>query len=32
VPPERAIAVEDSANGLRSALGAGLWTLITPTY
>jgi len=32
VPPERAIAVEDSANGLRSALGAGLWTLVTPTY
>ena len=30
--PEDAIAVEDSANGLRSALGAGLWTLVTPTY
>lgn len=32
VAPERAIAVEDSANGLRSALGAGLWTLVTPTF
>ncbi len=32
VPPERAIAIEDSANGLRSALGAGLWTLVTPTF
>ncbi|MBT2332684.1 HAD-IA family hydrolase [Variovorax paradoxus] len=32
VPPERAIAIEDSPNGLRSALGAGLWTLVTPTF
>ena len=32
VAPERAIAVEDSANGLRSALAAGLWTLVTPTF
>jgi HAD superfamily hydrolase (TIGR01509 family) len=32
VAPERAIAVEDSSNGLRSALGAGLWTLVTPTF
>lgn len=32
VSPERAIAVEDSPNGLRSALGAGLWTLVTPTF
>ena len=31
VPPERAIAVEDSANGLRAARAAGLWTLVTPT-
>jgi len=30
--PERAIAVEDSVNGLRAAQGAGLWTLVTPTY
>ena len=30
--PERAIALEDSANGLASAVGAGLWTLVTPTY
>jgi len=29
---ERAIAIEDSPNGLRSALGAGLWTLVTPTF
>jgi HAD superfamily hydrolase (TIGR01509 family) len=32
VQPERAIAIEDSPNGLRSALGAGLWTLVTPTF
>jgi beta-phosphoglucomutase-like phosphatase (HAD superfamily) len=32
LPPERAIALEDSANGLASAVGAGLWTLVTPTY
>ena len=32
VPPERAIAIEDSVNGLHSALGAGLWTLVTPTF
>lgn len=32
LPPERAIAVEDSDNGLRSARGAGLWTLVTPTF
>lgn len=31
VPPERAIAVEDSANGLCAARAAGLWTLVTPT-
>ena len=30
--PERAIAVEDSANGLRSAQAAGLWTVVTPTF
>ena len=32
VPAERAVALEDSSNGLRSAVAAGLWTLITPTY
>ncbi|MBT2322817.1 HAD-IA family hydrolase [Variovorax paradoxus] len=32
VAPERAIAIEDSVNGLHSALGAGLWTLVTPTF
>lgn len=32
LPPERAIALEDSPNGLRAASGAGLWTLVTPTY
>ncbi|HWH81790.1 MAG TPA: HAD-IA family hydrolase [Burkholderiaceae bacterium] len=32
VPPEHAIAIEDSANGLRSATAAGLWTLVTPTF
>lgn len=28
---EDAIALEDSANGLRSARAAGVWTLVTPT-
>ena len=32
VPPDRAIAFEDSANGLRAAVAAGLWTVVTPTY
>lgn len=32
VRPERAIAFEDSANGLRAARAAGLWTVVTPTY
>jgi len=32
VSPERAIAVEDSAPGLRSAVAAGIWTLVTPTF
>lgn len=30
--PDRAIAFEDSIGGLRSAVGAGLWTVITPTF
>jgi HAD superfamily hydrolase (TIGR01509 family) len=32
LPPEQALAVEDSANGLRAATSAGLWTLVTPTF
>jgi HAD superfamily hydrolase (TIGR01509 family) len=32
VPAERAVAFEDSANGLRAAQAAGLWTVVTPTY
>ncbi|MCE4536995.1 HAD-IA family hydrolase [Pelomonas sp. P7] len=30
--PERAVALEDSVHGLRAATGAGLWTLVTPTF
>jgi HAD superfamily hydrolase (TIGR01509 family) len=30
--PGRAVAFEDSANGLRAARAAGLWTVVTPTY
>lgn len=32
VPAECAIALEDSANGLRAATAAGIWTLVTPTF
>lgn len=32
VAPENAAALEDSANGLRAATGAGLWTVVTPTF
>jgi len=32
IGPERAVAFEDSANGLRSATAAGLWTVLTPTF
>lgn len=32
VDPEQAVALEDSHNGLLAATGAGLWTVITPTY
>jgi beta-phosphoglucomutase-like phosphatase (HAD superfamily) len=32
IAPERAVAFEDSVNGLRSATAAGLWTVVTPTY
>ena len=30
--PEEAVAFEDSTNGLRSAKGAGLFTVITPNF
>lgn len=30
--PQEAIAFEDSANGLRAATAAGLWTVVTPTF
>ena len=29
---DRAIAFEDSPNGLRAASAAGLWTVVTPTF
>jgi len=29
---DRAVAFEDSPNGLRAAVGAGLWTVVTPTF
>jgi HAD superfamily hydrolase (TIGR01509 family) len=32
VEPENAVAFEDSINGLRSAVAAGLWTVVTPTF
>lgn len=32
LPPEQALAIEDSAHGLRAATAAGLWTLVTPTF
>ncbi len=32
VDADRAIAFEDSPNGLRAARRAGLWTVVTPTY
>lgn len=30
--PDQAVAFEDSSNGLRASTGAGLWTVVTPTY
>jgi beta-phosphoglucomutase-like phosphatase (HAD superfamily) len=30
VPPERCAAVEDLANGLRSAAAAGMWVVAVP--
>jgi HAD superfamily hydrolase (TIGR01509 family) len=32
LPPERAVAFEDSPNGLRAATAAGLWTVVTPNF
>lgn len=32
VAPDSAVALEDSGNGLRAATGAGLWTVVTPTF
>ena len=32
VPREHCVAVEDSVNGLLAAQGAGLFTLVTPSY
>lgn len=32
VAPEHAAAVEDSENGVRAAVAAGLWAVVTPTY
>ena len=32
VDASNAIAFEDSDNGLRAAVAAGLWTVVTPTY
>ena len=29
---EQAVAFEDSLNGLRAAVAAGLWTVVTPTF
>ena len=29
---DRAVAFEDSYNGMRSAVAAGLWTVVTPTF
>ena len=32
ISADRAIAFEDSPNGLRAATAAGLWTVVTPTF
>ena len=32
VHADQAVAFEDSPNGLRAAVAAGLWTVVTPTY
>jgi HAD superfamily hydrolase (TIGR01509 family) len=31
LPAANCVAFEDSTNGLRAAVGAGLWTVVTPT-
>jgi beta-phosphoglucomutase-like phosphatase (HAD superfamily) len=31
-PPDACVAIEDSANGLRAAKAAGLYTIVTPSY
>jgi beta-phosphoglucomutase-like phosphatase (HAD superfamily) len=31
-PPQHCVAVEDSANGLKSSHAAGLFTVVTPSY
>jgi beta-phosphoglucomutase-like phosphatase (HAD superfamily) len=30
--PSQAVAFEDSANGVRAAVAAGLWTVVTPNF
>ena len=30
--PEHAVAFEDSPNGMRAAMAAGIWTVVTPNY
>jgi beta-phosphoglucomutase-like phosphatase (HAD superfamily) len=32
VDADNAVAFEDSVNGLKSAMAAGLWTVVTPTF
>ena len=32
IGPDRALAFEDSPNGLRAAVAAGLWTVVTPNF
>ena len=32
LPADQAVAFEDSFNGLSSAVAAGLWTVVTPTF
>ncbi len=32
LPANRCVAFEDSSNGTRAAVAAGLWTVVTPTF
>ena len=32
LPADRCVAFEDSPNGLRAAVAAGVWTVVTPTF